>query len=237
MGQGQDEKTLDASAPDPADRTLQREQGASSATGPAITEGRYEVVEELGRGGIGRVFLADDQRLERQVALKELLPGSGAHTQDRFLREARLTAGLEHPGIVPVYDLGQNPDGSPYYTMRRIRGRSLRQVLREAKALDQRLRLVRQFRDICEAVAYAHAHGVVHRDLKPDNVMLGEFGETVLLDWGLAKRRGVDDEPVSPQPQPLLPGGTDTQTVDGIAVGTPAYMSPEQAVGTVSAID
>jgi sugar lactone lactonase YvrE len=204
--------------------------------------GRYDRKQELGRGGMGRVLVAVDRHLGREVALKELLAmahGDGASSAGvaRFVREARVTGQLEHPSIVPVHELGQRADGTIYYTMKRIRGRSLASVLDEARSIDERLRLVGAFRDVCQAMAYAHARGVVHRDLKPDNVMVGEFGETLVVDWGLAKVRGEDDPTASPSERRIdsIPDGA--QTIDGAAIGTPSYMSPEQARGDVSAID
>ncbi|MBX3247493.1 MAG: protein kinase [Myxococcales bacterium] len=208
--------------------------------------GRYELDEELGRGGMGRVVLARDRHLGRDVAMKELLVQAlqpdaamsvGAVT--RFLREARITGQLEHPSIVPVHELGQREDGTIYYTMQRIRGRSLARALREAATLAERLKLLGHFRDVCEAVAYAHSRGVVHRDLKPENVMVGEFGETLVVDWGLAKVKGESDPGASDIARrvDVLRGADASHTVDGHAIGTPAYMSPEQARGDLDAID
>ena len=174
-------------------------------------EGRYTLREERARGGMGRVLLVRDEFLGRDVALKELLPELvkvGGDTSiipnssrspmtlrllARFLQEARITGQLEHPSIVPVYELGRRQDGSLYYTMKLVRGQSLAHAIREARSLRQRLKLLPHFIDLCQAIAYAHSRGVIHRDLKPDNVMVGEFGETVVIDWGLAKARGKKD--------------------------------------------
>ena len=212
--------------------------------------GRYAPGRELGRVGIGRVFVAMDKHLGREVAVKQLLlepaEGSGPSRQAlaRFLREARVTGQLEHPGIVPVHELGRRPDGSLYYTMKLVRGRSLGRALGEAEDLDARLRLLGHFRDLCEALAYAHSRGVVHRDLKPDNVMVGAFGETVLVDWGLAKVRGARDlrgEELGPRAEgesgERLRMAGEGETLEGAALGTPSYMSPEQARGEVDAMD
>jgi WD40 repeat protein len=206
------------------------------------TAARYDVREELGRGGIGRVLLVHDRELGRDLALKELLAdgaseGVSIGAIGRFLREARVTARLEHPGIVPVHELGRRADGALYYTMKRVRGRSLSRVLADAKSIPERLGTLRAFRDVCDAVAYAHAHGVVHRDLKPDNVMIGEFGETVVLDWGIAKlldAADAADEPASERP---ASDGDPLRSVDGAAMGTPSYMSPEQARGAHAEVD
>src|SRR5579859_3948886 len=170
-------------------------QSSSSVEVTNEHAGRYVAdAGELGRGGIGRVFAALDRHLQREVAVKELLTDgeSGAPLADamaRFLREARVTGQLEHPNIVPVYELGQRANGTLYYTMRVVRGRTLAQAIADAKTLDVRLSLVNHFSGLCQAIAYAHSRGVVHRDVKPQNVMIGEFGETVVLDWGTSKVR------------------------------------------------
>ncbi|HJL15928.1 MAG TPA: protein kinase [Sandaracinaceae bacterium LLY-WYZ-13_1] len=206
---------------------------------------------ELGRGAIGRVLRVLDRHLGREVALKELLDpgervGSGSAASPasssgalRFLREARLTGQLEHPSIVPVHELGVRPDGTLYYTMKVVRGRTLRAALADAGSLADRLHHVGAFQDICQGVAYAHSRGVVHRDLKPDNVMLGEFGETVVLDWGLAKAHGQED-PVGRRLErsaDRLAASDGARTVEGAVIGTPSYMSPEQARGDLDAVD
>ncbi len=157
----------------------------------------------------------------------------------RFLREARVTGQLEHPSIVPVYEIGTKEDGTPYYTMRLVRGATLSSAIRTAKSLHDRLRLLPHFRDLCNAVAYAHSRGVVHRDIKPDNIMIGQFGETVLLDWGLAKVRGQTDDRADEMAEGLsaLRTVSGPHTISGKAFGTPAYMSPEQARGFIEEID
>jgi serine/threonine protein kinase/WD40 repeat protein len=234
-------------------RTMAASGPADVQSGPrdpstltAEHSGRYERKEEIGRGGMGRVVLVRDTHLGRDVALKELLSqgspeeGVSVGSATRFLREARITGQLEHPGIVPVHELGQRADGTIYYTMKRIRGRSLASALADAKTLKERLALMRTFRDVCEAMAYAHSRGVVHRDLKPDNIMVGEFGDTLVVDWGLAKVKGERD-PAQPTKRKhrasLVANESEGQTIDGAAMGTPSYMSPEQARGDVLAID
>ncbi|HEX4386643.1 MAG TPA: serine/threonine-protein kinase, partial [Myxococcales bacterium] len=185
------------------DRTL-KPQASPGEEGGAITPetpGRYTVKREYGRGGQSRVLLAYDEHLLREIALKELLGdieerGSRSTSQAasaRFIREARITGQLEHPNIVPVYELGQHVDGSVYYTQKLVKGATLKARLADCREAGARLSLLAHFADICHAVAYAHSRGVVHRDLKPDNVMVGQFGETVVLDWGLAKARGEKD--------------------------------------------
>ena len=208
---------------------------------------------EIGRGGLGRVLVAVDEHLGREVAIKELLnDGSGSSSAlspgalsatsaavSRFLREARVTGQLEHPNIVPVYEVGQRADGTYFYAMRVVRGQTLGDRLKKARTLADRLALLPHYVNLCNAVAYAHSRHVVHRDIKPDNVMIGEFGETVVLDWGLAKVRGKQDmrsKEIRKELKLLHEAGAG-QTVDGSAVGTPAYMSPEQADGRLEEID
>jgi WD40 repeat protein/serine/threonine protein kinase len=209
-----------------------------------VTEERYTVVGEHARGGQARVLIAFDENVGREVALKELLPRAEGGSSDdswrdataRFLREAELTGKLVHPGIVPVFEIGQRPDGSLYYTMQLVRGRTLSEALLGCRSLAERLGLLSHFLSICNVVAYAHSRGVIHRDLKPGNIMVGDFGEAVLLDWGLAKERGeLDAAPItSPQAGAGLP---ENVTREGTVVGTPGYMSPEQANGQIGEID
>ncbi|MDP1825892.1 MAG: serine/threonine-protein kinase [Archangium sp.] len=199
---------------------------------PVAEQGRYDLRRELGRGGQSIVYLAVDSAMGREVALKQLRepldPGG------RFIREAKITGQLEHPGIVPVYEIGRDERGALYCTQKLVRGRSLRTALDSVHALVDRLALLSHFVDVCNAVAYAHSRGVVHRDLKPENVMVGEFGETVVLDWGVARVLGSEDEsgPVRPVADSLGPSGTQV----GSVIGTPLYMSPEQAAGGVEKV-
>jgi WD40 repeat protein len=192
------------------------------------------------------VLVAYDRHIGREVAWKEPLARSAADSlpreerQQRFLREARITAQLEHPHIVPVHDIGQRDDGSHYYTMRFVRGETLAAKLAACRGLDDRLRLLGPFWDVCRAVAFAHRRGVIHRDLKPDNCMVGELGETVVLDWGIARVRGQEAAGAPPGPPPgLTPplAGTAQATAVGTLLGTPCYMSPEQAAGDTAAVD
>jgi eukaryotic-like serine/threonine-protein kinase len=220
------------------------------------TSGRYRFEEnaEIGRGGIGRVLVAFDEGLGREIAVKELLvdshspqmstPMTDRMSQNsaisaRFLREARVTGQLEHPNIIPVYEVGQRQTGEYYYTMKLVRGRTLADALKTCSSMPERLKLLHHFVDLCNAVAYAHSRGVVHRDIKPENVMLGEFGETVVLDWGLAKVEGKKDIQGRDieREMSLFQDAATGKTVDGTAIGTPAYMSPEQADGAISDID
>jgi tetratricopeptide (TPR) repeat protein/tRNA A-37 threonylcarbamoyl transferase component Bud32 len=210
---------------------------------PGASAVRYRVLRPHARGGLGEVFVAEDTELRREVALKEIRlehadsPGS----RGRFLLEAEITGRLEHPGIVPVYGLGHYDDGRPFYAMRFIRGDNLKHAIDRFHASKQGFdtvafrQVLRRFLDVCNAVAYAHDRGVLHRDLKPGNIMLGEYGETLLVDWGLAKVVG-GAEPKAGEPTLRLPSGDAVATVAGSAVGTPAYMSPEQAEGRLEAL-
>jgi serine/threonine-protein kinase len=199
---------------------------------PDVASTRYEIVDRIGEGGMGVVYLARDRELGREVALKVLrTPNPSLDERDRILREARILAALEHPGIAPVHDVGVLPDGRVFYVMKRIRGERLDGFARTERSLAE---LLRVFRQVCDAVAFAHAAGVIHRDLKPQNVMLGDFGEVLVLDWGVAKLRGRVGEPAAaPSSQPVA--GDDTSP--GAVMGTPGYMAPEQLAGQSDSVD
>jgi eukaryotic-like serine/threonine-protein kinase len=189
---------------------------------------RYHVMGEHGRGGLGRVSRAHDLELGRDVAIKELI-SRGRVNEVRFLREALITARLEHPGIVPIHEAGRWPDGTPYYAMKLVSGRSLRDLIAECTTSDQRLGLLHHVIAVADAIAYAHRRKIIHRDLKPANVIVGEFGETVVIDWGLAKDLTVAEEPATAGPLEVSPD--EDLTSAGSVLGTPAYMAPEQARG------
>ena len=204
---------------------------------PDLSETRYTLVRELARGGMGTVYLATDARLGREVAIK-VLSAPDPDAARRMEQEARIVAGLEHPGIVPIHDAGTLPDGRVFYAMKRVRGDRLDEHAERGLPA-----LLRIFERICEAVAFAHAHGVIHRDLKPENVMVGSFGEVLVMDWGVAKLAapaGPGPGPHSP-PQPSTPAPANAPapangpaTSAGSVVGTPGYMAPEQARGDVA---
>jgi tetratricopeptide (TPR) repeat protein/tRNA A-37 threonylcarbamoyl transferase component Bud32 len=221
-----------------------------SATPPApgdhSTLARFRPLRLHAEGGLGEVHVAEDSELHREVALKRIRDeyADDPDSRHRFLREAEITGGLEHPGIVPVYGLGQYADGRPYYAMRFIKGDSLKQAIERFHQAEGPKRdpgertlalreLLGRFVAVCNVVAYAHSRGVLHRDLKPDNVMLGPYGETLVVDWGLAKPVGRPEDRKDSAEETLVPtmpiGAQPSQM--GQVIGTPAYMAPEQAAG------
>ncbi len=220
---------------------------ASIAVGSATTGGqRFRILRPHARGGLGAVFVAMDNELHREVALKQILDhhADDPDSRQRFVAEAEITGGLEHPGVVPVYGLGMDADGHPYYAMRFIKGDSLREAIDQfhkdvalnnepgRRSLELR-KLLRRFTDVCNAIDYAHSRGVIHRDLKPANIIMGKHGETLVVDWGLAKAVGRADS--SAGEQTLAPSSSgSSETLPGSALGTPAYMSPEQARGELN---
>jgi serine/threonine protein kinase len=180
---------------------------------PEQATDRYTILGELGRGGMGTVYAALDTELGREVALKISNVVSNALVERTVASEARVLASLEHPGIVPVHDAGRLVDGRPFYVMKRVVGRTLTQELRQPGNLGERLRV---FERICETMAFAHARGILHRDLKPDNVMIGPFGEVMVLDWGVAR---------------VLEPAAGELSAPTTVYGTHGFMSPEQASG------
>jgi eukaryotic-like serine/threonine-protein kinase len=186
---------------------------------PDFSSTKYTFVKELGRGGMGTVYLAEDMELDRHVAIKVLNTAEVRNDlRNRMVREAQIIARLEHPGIVPVHDVGTLPDGRIYYAMKFVRGSRLDEYAAQGASLRDRLR---KFQAVCDAVAFAHAHGVIHRDLKPQNIMIGSFGEVLVLDWGVAK--------VKVQ--------MNAEEQEGTVIGTRDYMSPEQARGENDQLD
>jgi serine/threonine protein kinase len=233
----------------------------SVANDPDFSATKYHIIEEISRGGMGTVYRAEDTELTRQIAIKVLsAPETNPEIAKRMVREAQIIARLEHPGIVPVHDVGLLADGRVFYAMKLVRGSRLDEYAARNDSLKDRLR---KFQAACEAVAFAHAHGVIHRDLKPQNIMIGSFGEVLVLDWGVAKivganrslenlseaetllllhetgsdpaqhrtGRGGSDQFV------LVSPGNDDDTAQGTIIGTPHYMSPEQARGEIAQLD
>ena len=240
------------------DSTLVHAPAIAVATpgSPAHTGPRFQVLRSHASGGLGEIFVARDQEFGREVALKEIQEplADDAQLRARFVVEGAITGCLEHPGIVPVYSLGHHPDGRPFYAMRFIRGESLRAAITHLHAdgpadLGKQTFTLRQllgrFVVVCNALAYAHSRGVIHRDVKPENIMLGPYGETLLVDWGLAKlvsaETAIESSPECIAPlraegivQPSVSASAPTEF--GAVVGTLAYMSPEQAAGLVDTL-
>ena len=230
-----------------SDKALERLR--ESPDTPDLAGTRYRLVERVARGGMGVVYAAHDELLERRVALKVLdAPDPSGGLASRLNREARVLARLEHPGIVPVHDVGTLADGRVFYTMKFVEGQRLDKHIEAVASLQDRLRL---FLRICDSVAFAHARGVLHRDLKPANVMVGAFGEVLVMDWGLAKifRDAADLDNATDDPEATVlqaPGASKMEpdqtkatavTDHGTILGTPGYMSPEQARGDITHLD
>ncbi len=203
---------------------------------PVIDPENYQLGHELARGGMGRIRAARDLRLDRPVAVKELLDPT-SDLALRFERESLITGRLQHPAIVPVYEAGRFRDGQPFFAMKLVAGESLERVIARKRSLDERLALLPSVIAVCEAIAYAHGQRIIHRDLKPANVLCGGFGETVVIDWGLAKELDAEEAPgpASVQPRAGSTGSGSSSgggvTVAGSVMGTPSYMAPEQARG------
>ena len=237
---------LTNSIADPAATTGGVPEGVVDAPVPTSAD-RYRLDGEIARGGMGEVYRATDTVLNREVAVKVLQPkyAPDSGTAQRFHDEARITAQLQHPNIPAVHDLGSLPDGRPFLAMKLIKGNTLDDLLKDRKDPSvERGRFVAAFEAICQGVAYAHAHGVIHRDLKPQNVMVGNFGEVQVMDWGLAKVLGTrslaDTDPESTSADTEIKSLRDSEdllTQAGSVLGTPAYMPPEQALGAVHEID
>jgi serine/threonine-protein kinase len=212
-----------------SDETMIPSWGASSFA--ALPDPGYQLGALIGKGGMGEVLVAQDQRIGREVAVKRIRSREPSpDAVSRFLREARIQARLDHPAIVPVYELGSDADGRPYFTMKRLAGVTLGKRLTQEGPVQP---LLRAFVDVCLAIQLAHSRGVVHRDLKPSNIMLGDYGEVYVLDWGVA--RVVTDTKRS-QEAPTIEVSDDDGTTAGAILGTPGYMSPEQVRGEEAGI-
>jgi eukaryotic-like serine/threonine-protein kinase len=212
--------------PEAAARTSTERLSLLAAQLPSVARDAYIFGPEVAKGGIGRVLRARDRRLDRPVAIKELLVWN-ERQEHRFVQEALLTARLQHPAIVPIYEAGRWPDGEPFYAMKLVSGRSLADLIDERASLAERLSLLPHVLTAAQATAYAHSKRILHRDLKPANILVGEFGETVVIDWGLAKDLAEEEAPAAePEVAPV-----EGLTLQGAIVGTPSYMPPEQAAG------
>jgi WD40 repeat protein len=224
-----------AGAPSPDDPTRTAASLGAPTSQPSVPPAlfhapeRYQILGEHGRGGLGRVSRAHDRELGRDVAIKELI-SRGSVSEVRFLREAMITARLEHPGIVPVHEAGRWPDGTPYYAMKLVAGRPLRELIAERTTVDQRIGLLHHVIAVADAIAYAHGRNIIHRDLKPANVIVGDFGETIVIDWGLAKDLSTTEESTVGGGPFRAPHNNDL-TAAGAVLGTPSYMAPEQERG------
>lgn len=200
---------------------------------PELENTKYEFIRKLGSGGMATVFLARDRQLDRLVAVKVVsLAESRQELMQRLTREAQIVAHLEHPGIVPIHDYGVLPDGRAFYVMKYVQGVTLEEfIVQNHNQAD----LLRIFQKVCDAISFAHSRGIVHRDLKPANVMIGEFGEVLVMDWGIA---AVLDKKSTEVAVSMPTSTTDSETTaHGTILGTPAYMSPEQARGDIVLID
>lgn len=217
------------------------------ATEPDFSATKYRLIRELGRGGMGTVYLAADSDLDREVAIKVLSSAADESAlARRMVREAQIIARLEHPGIVPVHDVGALADGRVFYAMKLIRGERLDEYTASVASLKERLR---KFQAACDAVSFAHAHGVIHRDLKPQNIMIGAFGEVLVVDWGVAKilphatldQNDSEAETLRLTPRPEANVQKSEADVDdtmrGTIIGTAKYMSPEQERGEIAELD
>jgi len=201
---------------------------------PTLPGDRYEVREPIGHGGMGTVYRACDRTLGREVALKVLRADvAGEDAAIRLEREARILARLEHPGIVPVHEVGTLADGRVYYVMKLVRGERLHDFARAVSRAD----VLRVLLRVCETVGFAHAQGVVHRDLKPSNIMVGGFGEVLVRDWGIARIRGTPDPGGDGTAAQSVAASEEPDTAPGVVLGTPGFMAPEQAQGDSGQID
>ena len=218
-----------------SDDAIARLQTASAL--PDLAGTRYRLVQRIGSGGMGAVYLSEDTVLGRRVALKILdFPDDSGDLAARLLREANILARLEHPGIVPVHDAGTLADGRVFYAMKFVEGQRLDRLMEQSAPLPDRLRI---FQRICEAVAFAHARGILHRDLKPENIMVGPFGEVLVMDWGIAKilRHPEESAAGAGSGAGEAAMAAPVKTAHGTILGTPGYMAPEQERGEIETLN
>lgn len=225
---------------------VQRVQALRAAkVGPTRPPEKYELQDEIARGGVGKIHLVRDRDLLRTLVMKTLIEGIGVsdYVLKKFVEEAQITGQLEHPNIVPVHDFGYFSGGEVFFTMKLVKGRTLKDIIKKIRKGDaatahefSRTRLLGIFQQICMGIGFAHAKGVVHRDIKSSNVMVGDFGETLVLDWGVAKVLGRQEETTDAAVSTLRSQSSDA-TMMGVVTGTPAYMAPEQASGRVDEVD
>lgn len=227
-----------------ASPTSFRDEKDASGEQRTVTQVKYTLHGEIARGGMGRIYTGEDKDLERNVAVK--ISTAGDESDTRFWKEAKVLARLAHPNIVPIHATGRDEADRPFYSMKLIKGRTLQQVInalsdgeKETVKAFNREAMLTMFRKICDALAFAHAHGILHRDIKPENVMVGEFGEVLVMDWGLAKILGEVEQQCDGRNRGTSDAGDpiDGRTIEGDVLGTPQYMSPEQAAGLISQID
>ena len=225
-----------------SDTAVERLREAADA--PDLSGTRYRLLGKLGEGGMAGVYRVEDTALNREIALKVVsLVDSSGDLAARLLQEARVIAQLEHPGIVPVHDAGTLADGRVFYTMKLVRGQTLAEAIRRYHAAPaaradrpvEHFRLLNAFLAVTRAMAYAHSRGVLHRDLKPQNIMVGSFGEVQVMDWGLSKLLGGSERPGTVDE--LVGAETKAVTAHGTIMGTPGYMAPEQGRGESATVD
>ncbi|MHC5080642.1 MAG: serine/threonine-protein kinase, partial [Planctomycetota bacterium] len=215
----------------------------ASVAGPA-SEDRYGILGEIARGGMGAIVKLVDNDIRRPVAKKVILGEAVRDRVERFVEEAQITGQLEHPNIVPVHELGLDPEGKVYFTMKLVKGESLETIIDAVAEKNPEFHrqyslshLLEVFLKVCDAIAFAHSKGVIHRDLKPENVMVGRFGEVLVMDWGLSKVKGREDTAEAELVETVRSEAEVGKTLAGEVIGTPSYMPPEQAAGKVDRVD
>ena len=234
--------TIPQTSPTRSAAAVRSEPASPIAANEALLQGKYTLVREIARGGMGQIYFGEDPQLERQVAVKVSSVSEGGE-DPRFAKEAKVLAQLAHPNIVPIHNIGVDAQGRPFYSMKLVKGRTLQAVLNSIRDGDasaikdyQRTTLLTIFRKVCDAMMFAHSKGILHRDLKPENIMVGEYGEVLVMDWGLAKVLGEQESDGAVNSR-INDTGDYGMTMEGEVMGTPQYMSPEQAEGMVAELD